>query len=46
MLLFLVNFPEWIFDREEVNESNLEEIRNLYHLSIQNQESELAYQAN
>jgi len=40
------NFPEWIFDIDEVNESALKEIRNLYHLSIQNQESELAYQAN
>ena len=40
------HFPEWIFEIEDVNKSTLIEIRNLYHLSIQNQESELGQQAN
>ncbi|MFZ6665286.1 hypothetical protein [Peijinzhouia sedimentorum] len=40
------NFPEWIFEIEEVNRNTLIEIRNLYHLSIKNQDSELGRRAN
>ncbi len=40
------HFPEWIFEIEDVEKKSLIEIRNLYHQSIQNQESELGQQAN
>jgi len=39
-------FPKWIFEIEDVEKKTLIEIRNLYHISIKNQESELGYQAN
>ncbi|MFC2188223.1 hypothetical protein ACFCT7_12970 [Fulvivirgaceae bacterium LMO-SS25] len=44
--LYSFHFPEWIFEIEDVEKNSLIEIRNLYHQSIQNQESELGQQAN